>query len=276
MAEKLEKTAYVSIAADYIKGELRGLKPRVGLILGSGLSAVADAVQDATRVPYGMIPGFTTTTVEGHTGCLVLGSLKGIPVMVMQGRFHYYEGHSMDVVTLPVRLMRALGVDTLIVTNAGGGVNPSFTPGDIMLITDHINRLPNPLRGPNDDSFGPRFPSMHAAYTPELRDLAFQCALRLGLHLQQGCYLSTEGPSFETPHEYEYFRLIGADAVGMSTTPEVIVAVHGGMRVLGFSVIANVGGLSQRSEVTHEEVQRLGAKAGEQLTRLLLEIVPNL
>ncbi|RMF38962.1 MAG: purine-nucleoside phosphorylase [Chloroflexi bacterium] len=234
--------------------------PRVGLILGSGLGGLADAVQDATVIPYPEIPHFPPATVVGHAGRLVIGHLEGQPVMVMQGRVHYYEGYSMAQVTFPVRVMQAIGVEILIVTNAAGGLNPDFQAGDLMLITDHINLIGmaglNPLRGPNLDQFGPRFPPMTQAYDPELSDLARQAAAEAGIPLREGIYICLAGPSFETPADIRFLRQIGADAVGMSTVPEVTVARHGNTRVLGISGISNVAIATpgEAEEPSHEEV----------------------
>ena len=240
------------------------LKPRVGMILGSGLDKLADAVEMAVFVPYCDIPHFPLTTVEGHTGRLVLGWVEGQPVVVMQGRAHYYEGQSMAQITFPVRAMQVLGVDTLIVTNAAGGLNPDFHPGDVMLISDHINLIGmgglNPLRGPNIDELGSRFPDMSQPYDLGLRDLARQVAAEKDLPLCEGVYICLAGPSFESPADVRFLRVIGADAVGMSTVPEVIVARHGGTRVLGLAGISNVlpadGG--PPTETTHEEVLATG------------------
>jgi purine-nucleoside phosphorylase len=240
------------------------LQPSVGLILGSGLNSLADAVDDGIAIPYEDIPHFPAATVEGHVGCLVLGHLEGQPVVVMQGRAHYYEGYSMAEVTFPVRVMQVLGVETLIVTNAAGGLNPEFRPGDVMLITDHINLVGmnglNPLRGPNLDELGPRFPDMSEPYDVHLQELARQAADRAGVPLREGVYICQAGPSFETPADLSFLRLIGADAVGMSTVPEATIARHGGTRVLGLSGISNAlpvkGG--PPVETTHEEVLEAG------------------
>lgn len=219
-------------------------RPGIGIILGSGLGALADEVDQATAIPYREIPGFVPSTVEGHKGELVVGLLEGKAVAVMRGRLHLYEGYSPQQVTFPVRVLRALGCHTLIVTNAAGGLNPAFQVGDLMLITDHIN-LPgmighNPLVGPNDPALGPRFPNMEQAYDFGLRELARQVAANMGLPLKEGVYVMLGGPSYETPAEVRFLRLIGGDAVGMSTAAEVVVARHGGMKVLGISLISNV------------------------------------
>jgi purine-nucleoside phosphorylase len=250
-------------AAAAVVRERTDLRPKVGLILGSGLSALADAVADGVFIPYGDIRHFPVTTVEGHTGRLVIGRLEGQAVAVMQGRAHYYEGYSMAEVTFPVRVMQVLGIETLIVTNAAGGLNPEFDAGDVMLITDHINLIGmgglNPLRGPNLDTFGPRFPDMSEPYDPRLRVLAGQAATKADVPLRQGVYVCLAGPSFETRADLRFLRSIGADAVGMSTVPEVTIARHGGTRVLGLSGISNVAPVEGAVvETTHEEVLEAG------------------
>jgi len=239
-------------------------QPRVGLILGSGLGALAGSVERADAIPYSDIPHFAPSTVEGHAGRFVLGMLESQPVIVMQGRSHYYEGYSMQQVTLPVRVMQLLGVEILIVTNAAGGLAPNMRPGDLMLITDHVNLIGmaglSPLRGPNDPSLGPRFPDMSEAYDVGLRQLALRVAAEQNVGLHQGVYVCLAGPSFETPADLRFLRKIGADAVGMSTVPEVTVARHGGLRVLGLSGISNVAVIEPVSAppTTHEEVLQAG------------------
>lgn len=261
-------------AADYIAGKSR-LKPEIGLILGSGLSPLADEIEDADYIPYEDIPHFPHSGVPGHAGRLVVGQLQGKPVVVMQGRSHLYEGYTSQHITLPVRAMQVLGVKTLIVTNAAGGVNPAFAAGDLMLIVDHINFVGmtghNPLRGPNLDELGPRFPSMTQPYDSGLANLARRTAQQLNLTLREGVYLYLAGPSFETPAEIRFLKAIGADAVGMSTVPETIVANHGGMRVLGFSSITNVTvqQLDSGLETTHQEVLETGKTIVPRLIRLL-------
>lgn len=247
-------------------------RPRVGLILGSGLNPLADEISQADVIAYRDIPSFPVSTVEGHTGELVIGKLSGQVVMVMRGRAHYYEGYSMQQVTLPVRVMRALGVHTLVVTNAAGGVNQDFRAGDLMLIADHINLVGmtglNPLRGPNDESLGPRFPDMTDAYDPDLRAQARAMAKELKIGLREGVYVMLAGPSFESPADVRFLRMIGADAVGMSTVPEVIVARHSGVRVLGLSLISN-SLASGHGKVSHEEVLAAGEKAVPLLATLI-------
>ncbi|HID86006.1 MAG TPA: purine-nucleoside phosphorylase [Anaerolineae bacterium] len=266
-------------AAAFI-GARTGHRPTIGLITGSGLAALADEVAEADTIPYAQIPHFPVSTVEGHPGELVIGRLEGKEVAVMRGRAHFYEGYSMRQVAFPVRVMRALGVKTLIVTNAAGGLNPAFKAGDIMLITDHINLVGmaglNPLHGPNDPALGPRFVDMSQAYDPDLRALAQRVARKLGFELQQGVYVMSAGPTFETPADVRFLQLIGADAVGMSTVPEVIVARHGGMRVLGLSHISNViaagHGMGPESDL-HQEVLAAGAAAVPRLMALIRGII---
>ena len=266
--------SHFEAAAATIRGRTQ-LEPKIGLILGSGLNPLADAVEDSIAIPYSEIPHFPTVSVEGHVGRLIVGRLEGQAVAVMQGRVHYYEGCSMAEATFPVRVMQVLGIEALIITNAAGGLNPQFHTGDVMLITDHINLVGmgglNPLRGPNLDEFGPRFPDMSEVYDARLREIARQVATRANVPLREGVYICLVGPSFETPADLRFLRLIGADAVGMSTVPEAIVARHGGTRVLGLSGISNVlpvkGAAS--AETTHEEV----LEAGRMLTPRLEAII---
>ena len=247
-------------------------KPTVGLILGSGLNSLADEIAQADAISYGDIPGFPVSTVMGHSGELVIGKLGNQVVMAMRGRAHYYEGYSMQRVTLPIRAMRAAGVQMLIVTNAAGGVNVDYRAGDLMLIVDHINLVgmtgANPLRGPNDDSLGTRFPDMTDAYDPALRDLTRSVAKESHIELREGVYMMLAGPSFESPADVRFIRMIGADAVGMSTVSEVIVARHGGMRVLGLSLISNSLAHSH-DKVSHEEVLAAGKTAVPKLASIV-------
>ena len=259
---------YAQITLDQIKETASALRarlsiaPRVGLILGSGLNALAESVENAQIIPFRELPHWPLSTVMGHSGQLVVGHLEGQPVLVMQGRVHYYEGYSMSQVTLPVRVMQALKMETLIVTNAAGGINPDFTPGDVMLITDHLNLAGmaglNPLIGPNLDEIGPRFPDMSQAYDRAYLDLARAAAKNESITLREGVYAGLSGPSFETPADLRFLRVAGADSVGMSTVPEVTVARHGGMRVLGFSGISNKANLDGSTITTHEEVMEAG------------------
>jgi purine-nucleoside phosphorylase len=257
-------------------------RPRAGIVLGSGLGALADAVERADVVSAHDIPHWPPSTVEGHAGRLVIGELEGLPVLIQQGRAHYYEGHSMAQVTLPIRVMQLLDISTLIVTNAAGGLNPAFHAGELMLITDHINLIgmggANPLRGPNDERLGVRFPDMSQAYDPELGALARRVAAEQGVTLQEGVYLGLAGPSFESPADVRFLRLLGADAVGMSTVPEVIVARHGGLRVLGVSGISNalVTAASVGAPASHQEVLDAGQRLVPQLIALLRGVLKSL
>lgn len=272
---------HVEEAAAAIRQAAR-IEPLIGIILGSGLSALADAVEDPVSIDFQDIPHFPVSTILGHKGRLVLGMLQGLPVAVMQGRVHYYEGYSMQQVTLPVRVLRQLGVETLVVTNAAGGLNKAFSSGDLMLITDHINLVgmtgANPLRGPNDDELGPRFPDMSKAYDRDLRLLAVAVASEAGLPLHQGVYVGLTGPTYETPADIRFLRLIGADAVGMSTVPEVIVARHGGMRVLGLSGISNVAidQIDTEAEASHEEVLQAGKQLAPRMTTLIKGVLARM
>ena len=243
--------------------------PTTAIILGTGLGKLADEIIDATRIPYSDIPNFPVSTVEGHHGNLIFGKLGQKDIMAMEGRFHYYEGYSMKEVTFPVRVMYELGIKTLFVSNAAGGTNPGFEIGDLMIITDHINALPeNPLRGKNFPT-GPRFPDMSEAYDKDLVREALGIAREKGIKVQQGVYLATQGPTFETPAEYKMFRTWGADAVGMSTVPEVIVANHCGIKCFGISVITDLGVEGKIVEVSHEEVQ----KAADAVQPLMADIM---
>jgi purine-nucleoside phosphorylase len=266
-------------AADHIRQQAPG-QPRLGLVLGSGLGQVADAVEQAVRFEGRDIPGWPAASIVGHAGRVVLGRLESQPVIVMQGRAHFYEGHSMPRIGLPVRVMQRLGIETLIVTNAAGAVNPGYTPGELMLITDHLNLVgmagQSPLRGPNLDSFGPRFPDMSQAYDRDLLDIARQIARQQGLVLHEGVYACLAGPSFETPADLRFLRAAGVDAVGMSTVPEVTVARHGGTRVLGISGISNKANLDGATPTSHEEVLQAGLVLGPRLGELLRGILRRL
>lgn len=254
--------------------------PRVGVILGSGLNSVADAIKDPDVIPFGELPHFPASTVVGHKGRLLVGELEEQTVLAMQGRVHFYEGYSMAEVTLPIRMMQRLGLQILIVTNAAGGVNPEFQPGDVMLITDHLNFLgmmgSNPLMGPNYEEIGPRFPDMSQAYDRQLAQQARQIAEGSGIVLREGVYAGLSGPSFEGPADLRFLRLAGADAVGMSTVHEVIVARHGGMRVLGLSGISNKANLDGSTVTTHEEVIEAGKVIGPKVERLIAGVLRQL
>jgi len=269
----------IDLAADAIR-ERTSYRPRVGLILGSGLNSVADSVEKADIIPYGELPNWPVSTVQGHAGRLVIGELEGQTVLVMQGRIHFYEGYSMSQITLPVRVMLRLGLEMMFVTNAAGGVNPEFVPGDVMLITDHLNLVgmtgANPLMGPNIDELGPRFPDMSQAYDRKLMEVARQAASTGNIPLREGVYCALSGPSFEGPADLRYLRLAGADAVGMSTVPEVIVAHHGGLRVLGFSGISNKANLDGSTVTTHEEVMEAGRIIAPKIETILRGVLQSL
>lgn len=261
-------------SADYLKQYVSECE--IGIILGSGLGNFVDNIRVEHSIEYEQIPNFPTSTVKGHKGMLIFGEISNKKVICMQGRFHYYEGYTMQEVTFPIRVMKALGVKLLIVTNASGGVNPNYNVGDIMLIKDHINLMPNPLIGPNDERLGVRFPSMTNIYNPALREYAKEIAEKNNIKLQEGVYVGTTGPSFETPAEYKFFRTIGADTVGMSTVPEVIVASHSQMKVFGMSVISNVFREEEQAECTHEEVLEGVAKAGNKMSLIVQELITRI
>jgi purine-nucleoside phosphorylase len=265
--------------ADRVRSRLHN-RPTVGLILGSGLGTIAEAVKDPTLIPYQDLPGWPVSTVVGHQGRLVAGTLDEVDILVMQGRTHYYEGYPISLVGLPVRVMQRLGITTLIVTNAAGAVNPEFMPGDLMLITDHLNIMGmaglTPLRGPNLDLLGPRFPDMSQPYDHQLVEIARQVAVSKGITLREGVYVCLAGPSFETPADLRYLRSIGADAVGMSTVPEVTVARHGGQRVLGISGISNKANLDGSTVTTHEEVLAAGPVIVPKLDVLLRGVLKKM
>jgi purine-nucleoside phosphorylase len=266
----------IQASADAIRRR-HGQAPDVGIILGTGLGGLAREIAVETRVPYGEIPNFPLSTVESHAGQLLLGRLAGRSVVAMQGRFHRYEGYDLGQVTFPVRVMHALGVRTLIVSNACGGMNPLWAPGDLMLISDHINLLgDNPLVGPNDDRLGSRFPDMSAPYDPELRALARAIALELGIVLREGVYVAVAGPNLETRAEYRMLRAFGADVVGMSTVPEVIVANHQGLRVLGLSIITDQCLPDALEPADIERIVATAGRAEPQLTRLVTTLVGRL
>ena len=258
--------------ASFIRNKV-DFKPQVGIILGSGLGGLADNIQVVAQLDYKDIPGFPVSTVAGHAGRLIFGMLGGKRVVAMQGRFHYYEGYSMKEVTFPVRVMRELGIKTLFVSNASGGTNEAFEIGDLMIITDHINYFPeHPLRGKNIP-YGPRFPDMSEAYDKELIRKADEIAQEKGIKVQHGIYIGTQGPTFETPAEYKLFHILGADAVGMSTVPEVIVANHCGIKVFGISVITDLGVEGKIVEVSHEEVQKAADAAQPKMTTIMRELI---
>jgi len=252
-------------------------QPTIALILGSGLGGLANAISDPHRIPFGDLPHWPKSTVPGHTGQLVIGGLENQTVLVMQGRIHFYEGYSMSQVTLPIRVMQRLGIQTLIVTNAAGAINPAYAPGDLMLITDNLNLVGmmgfNPLIGPNFDELGPRFPDMSQSYDRQLCDLARQASAETGVELREGVYAGLSGPSFEGPADLRFLRAIGADAVGMSTVSEVIVARHGGTRVLGISGISNKANLDGNTSTSHEEVLEAGNAIVPRLEKILRSVL---
>lgn len=273
--ELIEK---IHAAADCLRSRLDGRTPVCGIILGSGLGRLAGEIQDPVTIPYSEIPGFPISTAIGHAGNFIAGTLGGKFVLAMQGRFHYYEGYEMWQVTLPVRVMKCIGIQYLFVSNAAGGTNPDFHVGDLMIITDQINMLPNPLIGKNLDEFGPRFPDMTRPYDPALIAKATEIAAAKGIPVRKGVYLSVTGPSYETPAEYRFFRRAGADAVGMSTTPEVIVARHSEIPVFGMSVITDVAhDTDDDNYVTDgEAIVRAAAAAADSMTALFKELIESL
>ena len=275
MDQRVEK---IKTAAEYISAKLNGRKPFAGIILGSGLGKLADKIENQIIIPYKNIPGFPVSTAMGHKGNFIAGELGGKFVVAMQGRFHYYEGYSMELVTLPVRVMKVLGIQYLFVSNAAGGVNFDFKVGDLMVITDHINNLPNPLIGPNMEEFGPRFPDMTRPYDPKIRKMAFEIAAGLGYSLKSGVYFASTGPTYETPAEYKYYRLIGADAVGMSTIPEVIVARHSDIPVFGMSVITNEAHDDYAEDYVNDgdDVVKAADAAADRMTAIFTELIERL
>lgn len=272
-----EREIRIREAAEYIQSKIEGMNPTIGIILGSGLGDIAEDITDATVIPYTEIPGFPKATAIGHKGNFIVGRLAGKTIVAMQGRFHYYEGYNMDTVTLPVRVMSLLGVKTLFVSNAAGGMLDGFKVGDLMIINDHINLMPNPLIGPNMENFGVRFPDMTCAYDRELVSLAERKGAELGLKLWKGVYLAVSGPCYETPAEYHWFKVIGAGAVGMSTVPEVIVARHCGIRCFGMSVITDVFVEGSEFNGTDENEVIVAAKAASvEMTALFKSIIAEL
>ncbi|MFV0469721.1 MAG: purine-nucleoside phosphorylase [Dysgonomonas sp.] len=270
MLEKIQETA------TYIKSKVAVI-PNYAIILGTGLGELVNIITDKKELRYDQIPNFPVSTVEGHSGKLIFGKLGGTNVLAMQGRFHFYEGYDMKQVTFPVRVFKALGIEYLFVSNAAGGMNGSFDIGDIMLIEDHINLFPeHPLRGKNFNELGTRFPDMSEAYSKELRKMASDIAKENNIKLQHGVYVGTSGPTFETPAEYNYFKIIGGDAVGMSTVPEVIVANHAKMKVLAFSIITDLGVIGKIVEVSHEEVQEAAKIAQPKMAFIMEEIIKRL
>jgi purine-nucleoside phosphorylase len=263
-------------AADYII-EKSKIKPEIGLILGSGLGAIADQIENAEHYSYSDIPHFPVSTVEGHAGMLVIGTLEGKKVVAMQGRFHYYEGYNMQEVTFPVRVMKLLGIEKLIVTNAAGAVNTSFNPGDLMLISDQLNLIgDNPLIGRNLDKFGTRFPDMSNAYDKELRNRVREIAKSHNIMLQEGVYAAMSGPTYETPAEVRMVRILGGDAVGMSTVPEVIIAVHSGIKVIGISCMTNMASGILDQPLCHDEVVETSSKVRDTFIKLMRNVIKDI
>lgn len=250
---------------------------RIALVLGSGLGAFADDIEEALVVPFSEIPGFAQATVEGHAGRLVLGKVGGVSVAIMQGRFHFYEGYTLEEVTFPIRVLGRLGIKTLVLTNAAGGLNNSFAQGSLVVISDHLNLMGNnPLLGPNDERFGARFPDMSEVYNHELQEIAIKEAHAMSVELRRGVYAALPGPSYETPAEIRMLRMLGADAVGMSTVPEAIVARHMGLKVLGFSCITNLAAGMLNAPINHAEVIEIGQQASQTFSELLQRVIPKL
>ena len=273
-----ERIQRIDSATAFVREKTGSLCPMVGIVLGSGLGKLADKIENPVTIPYKDIPGFPVSTAIGHKGNFIVGTLGGKTVIAMQGRFHYYEGYPMDLVTLPIRVMVRLGIKYLFVSNAAGGVNFDFKVGDLMIIRDHINHLPNPLVGKNLDEFGPRFPDMTRPYDPDLIKRAEALAEKFGIMLKKGVYFAGTGPSYETPAEYKYFRLIGADAVGMSTIPEVIVARHSSVPVFGISVITNEAhdDYAEDYENNGDDVVVAADAAADKMTKLFAGLIESL
>ena len=273
-AGNLKKT--INQTVEFIHSQTK-FTPQIGIILGTGLGSLAEGIKVEAKISYKEIPHFPVSTVESHAGYLIFGELSGKKVVAMQGRFHYYEGYDLKQVTFPVRVIKALGANTLVVSNACGGMNPTYRAGDIMVISDHINLLgSNPLFGPNDETLGPRFPDMCRCYDPELIALAENVALNLGIKLQKGVYVSVAGPNLETAAEYRFLRFIGADVVGMSTVPEVIVARHQGMRVLGFSLVTDMGLPDALKPTNMTEILATAAKSEPLLKKIMTRVIEEM
>jgi purine-nucleoside phosphorylase len=269
MLEKINETTAFLKAKGFIN-------PDAGIVLGTGLGGLTAKMKNCIEVDYKQIPNFPVSTVEGHAGKLIFGEFGSKKIVVMKGRFHYYEGYGSEQVALPIRVLKYLGIKSIYLSNAAGGVNPDFNIGDIMIITDHINLLPNPLIGPNDDRIGARFPDMGEAYDPILIEKAVRIAASHGFKIHKGVYLSTSGPTFETPAEYKYFRTIGADAVGMSTTPEVIIARHMKLPVFAVSIITDLGVEGKFAYTTHQSVLDEAAKAEDRMTTIMTDMIAAL
>ena len=272
----MDITAKITAAAEYLLNAV-SLRPTIGLVLGSGLGDFADTLEDAVKIPYAQIPHFPVSTAPGHVGALVFGRKCGQTVVAMQGRLHYYEGHDMQTITMPIRVMAAMGVKDLVLTNAAGGANPGYDPGSLMLIADHINYSgANPLIGPNLDVFGPRFPDVSDLYCKDLRSMVKEKARAAGIPLEEGVYMMFTGPNYETPAEVRAARLLGGDAVGMSTAPEVIVAGHCGMEVLGFTLLSNMAAGILDQPLSEQEVLDTAAAARERFSALVLNCLKKM
>ena len=268
--------AKIKETAAFLRNQIHS-HPRIAIVLGSGLGALVDQIQIEKEIAYKDIPNFPISTVEGHKGSLITGTLNGVDVIVQSGRFHYYEGYDLKTITFPVRVYKELGIEVMVLSNAAGGMNPSFKVGDIMLIRDHLNLFGNnPLMGPNYDELGPRFLDMSEAYSKRLRNIAHTTAKHHDIYLQEGVYVGVTGPCFETPSEYRMFHILGGDAVGMSTVPETIVARHSGMEVVAFSVITDLGVIGIVEKASHEEVLEAANEAGPRLVKIVYEMVPQL
>ncbi len=276
----MEDSRYKAVleAAQYIESRLEGRRPEVGIILGSGLGKLGDSIEDPLVIPYAQVPNFVRSTAIGHKGNFIIGTLGGKTVMAMQGRFHYYEGYPMEKVVMPVRVMVKIGIKALFVSNAAGGLNYDFKQGDLMIINDHINLLPNPLIGPNIEEFGPRFPDMTRPYDKKLIAAAYEIGAECGIALREGVYVASTGPTYETPAEYKYFRTIGADATGMSTTPEVIAARHSGVPVFGMSVITNEAHDDYADDYVNDgdDVVRAADAAADRMTTIFTKLIERL
>lgn len=271
-----EKRQKIAQTVEFLKKN-KSINPKIAIVLGSGLGGLTEKMEIVDEFEYKDIPNFPVSTVQGHKGTLIFGKLNGVDVMVFNGRFHYYEGYSMDIVTYPQQILSGLGIKTIILSNAAGGMNPTFKVGDIMLIRDHINFFgTNPLIGPNDDTLGPRFPNMSQVYSKRLLKLAHTIGENLNIHLQDGVYIGVTGPTFETPSEYRMFSIMGADAVGMSTVPEAIVAHHRGIEIFALSVITDLGVVGMIMEGGHEEVLEAAAKAGPKVVDLIYNMIPEI
>lgn len=275
MDERLER---ISKAANYVAARLGERRPLVGIVLGSGLGDIAELIEEPTVIPYREIPGFPVSTAIGHKGNYIFGKLGGKDVLAMQGRFHYYEGYDRDTLTLSIRVMKMLGIKYLFVSNAAGASNPAFKVGDLVIIKDHISMFPNPLIGPNIEELGPRFPDMTCAYDPELQELAFKIAGRMGITLQTGVYFGSTGPTYETPAEVRFYRTIGADLLGMSTIPEVIVARHMGVKVFGMSVVTNICNTETVAKVLNDgqDVVEQAGLASKKMSTLFTEMIAEM